>query len=64
MKRSVDKKKIIKDLRDKKQKKPVKKNITFRFYDDLIEDFKADCEKEGFSMNSVIEKLIEDFIEQ
>jgi uncharacterized protein (DUF4415 family) len=60
--KSVDKQKILARLKSEKKEKPEKRNITFRFDSDLIENFRKDCEKNGFKMNEVVDKMIKDFL--
>lgn len=58
--KKLDKKKIIEDLLKDRE---IKRNITFSFPESLLNKFKKECEKHDLKMNHVIEKLIQDFIE-
>lgn len=54
-------KEIIRSIKDKKESER-KNNVTFRLSDTLMEKFKAKCDKNGVSMTSVLEEVIQDFI--
>jgi len=46
----------------KKQQEEAKTNVTFRIKNELLDHFRTRCEKEGVSMTSVLEELINEFL--
>lgn len=54
-------KQIIKDIKDKKEAE-IKSNVTFRLSIEHMKRFKEKCDKNGVSMTSVLEEMIQDFI--
>ncbi len=51
--------KVLKKL--KSEKKEPKTNFTFRIREELLNQFKADCKKEGISITDALEELIKEF---
>lgn len=48
--------------RSKKKERPLKSNITFRIREDLLDDFDKICTKAKVKKVTVIEDLIEQFV--
>ena len=46
----------------KKQQDEARVNVTYRIKGDLLERFRERCEKEGVSMTSIVEELMEAFL--
>lgn len=44
-------------------KKDQMRNVTFRLPVEIIDDFKRECEENGFKMNQVIQQLMKKYIE-
>lgn len=55
----VDSKELIKRIKSKE--KPERANVTFRLNTQLMEAFKAVCDKQGVTPTSVLEELMESF---
>jgi hypothetical protein len=54
-------KEIIKKIKEKREAEK-KNNVTFRLSNELMERFKEKCEKNDISMTSVLEEMIQDFV--
>lgn len=57
----IDSKEVLERIR-RRQAANSKSNYTYRLPDQIMRDFKKKCEKEGVSMTSVLEELIEEFL--
>ena len=59
--KTVDRKRVLKAL--KTDPDSDKQNVTFSLPKSLVSSFKKDCQKHGLTMNKVVQKLIEDYVE-
>ena len=57
----INKQRLIESLRERKKER---RNHTFRFEIELVEQFKKKCEKDSFSATEVLEELMRDYIKQ
>ena len=60
--KKVSSKDIVKNLKER-EKKEQRTNITFRLNEAMINKFRSKCLREKVSMASVIELLVQGFIE-
>ena len=57
----INRKKILKEL--KSEIEPEKRNVTFSLPKALVERFSNDCKENDLTLNKVVQKLIEDYME-
>ena len=60
---TVLRQKLIKKLQQEKEKAE-KGNVTFRLTKALSDDFKKQCETDGFSAGVILEELMADYLDQ
>ncbi|WP_413569184.1 hypothetical protein ACLWBD_00485 [Bdellovibrio sp. HCB117] len=60
--KKVVSKDVIRKIKDKEQAQK-KSNYTFRLSDSMMQELKAKCEKSGVSMASVVEELVQSFVD-
>ena len=57
----IKKKDIVRQLKNEKDAS-ARKNYTFRFNEELLENFRKECSENELTMTEVLEKLIKEFL--